>query len=109
MSNRTYLLTGATGFIGSAFLRALAGMGHRVRALDNESRGSRDRLNDLTSEVEWIKGDVRDAASVAVAAKGVDSICHFAYINGTEFFYTKPELILEVAVKGMMNVIDACL
>jgi nucleoside-diphosphate-sugar epimerase len=39
----------------------------------------------------------------------MDGVCHLAYINGTEFFYTKPDLILEVAVKGMMNVIDGCL
>jgi len=38
----------------------------------------------------------------------VDCVCHLAYINGTEFFYEKPDLILEVAVKGMMNVLDAC-
>jgi nucleoside-diphosphate-sugar epimerase len=35
-------------------------------------------------------------------------VCHLAYINGTEFFYTRPDLILEVATKGMMNVLDAC-
>jgi nucleoside-diphosphate-sugar epimerase len=43
------------------------------------------------------------------AVKGVDCVCHLAYINGTEFFYSIPERILEVAVKGMMNVLDACL
>jgi nucleoside-diphosphate-sugar epimerase len=30
-------------------------------------------------------------------------------VNGTEFFYTQPELVLDVGVKGMANVIDACL
>jgi nucleoside-diphosphate-sugar epimerase len=29
-------------------------------------------------------------------------------VNGTEFFYKQPELVLEVAVKGIMNVLDAC-
>ena len=41
------------------------------------------------------------------APLGVDGVCHLAYINGTEYFYSIPERILEVAVKGMMNVIDA--
>ena len=40
---------------------------------------------------------------------GVDGVCHLAYINGTEYFYSIPERILEVAVKGMMNVIDGCI
>ena len=40
--------------------------------------------------------------------KASTSVIHLAYINGTEFFYSKPDLVLEVAVKGMMNVLDAC-
>jgi nucleoside-diphosphate-sugar epimerase len=33
---------------------------------------------------------------------------HLAFVNGTEFFYTMPELVLDVGVRGMVNVIDAC-
>ena len=57
-----YLVTGASGFIGSALVRALLKNGNDVRALDNESRGSRHRLRDIESQIEWIEGDVRDAA-----------------------------------------------
>jgi nucleoside-diphosphate-sugar epimerase len=56
-----------------------------------------------------VRGDIRDAGAVAAAVEGMDAVCHLAYINGTEFFYTKPDLILEVAVKGMVNVLDACI
>src|SRR5439155_13840743 len=104
-----YLVTGASGFIGSALVRALVKSGHKVRALDNESRGPRHRLNDIESLIEWIDADVRDAATVARAVQGVDAVCHLAAVNGTEFFYTRPDLVLEVAVKGMMNVLDACI
>lgn len=109
MSNRFYLVTGATGFIGSALVRALVKNGNRVRALDDESRGSRHRLRAVESQIEWIEGDIRDASTVARAVQGVDAVCHLAAINGTEFFYSKPELVLEVAVKGMLNVLDACI
>jgi len=109
MSGRFYLVTGATGFIGSALVRALIKQGDRVRALDDESRGSRHRLAGIDSAIEWIQGDVRDAATVLEAVTGVDAVCHLAAVNGTEFFYTRPDLVLEVAVKGMINVLDACI
>lgn len=109
MGNRFYLVTGATGFIGSSLVRALVKEGNRVRALDDESRGSRHRLRDIESEVEWTQGDVRVADTVSRAVTGVDAVCHLAAVNGTEFFYTRPDLVLEVAVKGMLNVLDACI
>ncbi|TAL05145.1 MAG: NAD(P)-dependent oxidoreductase [Verrucomicrobia bacterium] len=105
---KTYLVTGGTGFIGAGLVKSLVAAGACVRSLDNDSRGSKDKLGDTAKDVELVVGDIRDPAAVARAVKGVDSVCHLAYVNGTEFFYTKPELILEVAVKGMMNVIDAC-
>src|SRR5689334_5430270 len=109
MNSKTYLVTGGTGFIGSALVKGLVKSGARVRLLDDNSRGSTARLGDVAKDVELVVGDIRDPAAVAAAAKGIDSICHLAYVNGTEYFYTKPDLVLEVAVKGMMNVIDACL
>ena len=109
MAAKKYLVTGGTGFIGSALVRRLLKAGHRVRVLDNQSRGHPRRLGGVLHEVELVDGDMRDAAAVRRAARGIDGICHLAYVNGTEFFYTMPEVILEIAVKGMMHVIDACL
>jgi len=41
--------------------------------------------------------------------KGTDAVIHLAYINGTKFFYTKPVLTLDIAIKGIINVIDLCI
>lgn len=109
MSGRRYLVTGGTGFIGSALVRALLQAGHRVRSLDNETRGRAGRLADVAGDVELMTGDIRDPAAVMAAASSIDCVCHLAYVNGTEFFYSMPETILDVAVRGMTNVIDACL
>ena len=109
LAGRHYLVTGGTGFLGAALVRRLLAEGARVRVLDDDSRGAVGRLADLRGNFEFVKGDVRDPSAVAAAVRGVDSVCHLAFVNGTEFFYSKPELVLEVGVKGMMNVLDACL
>jgi nucleoside-diphosphate-sugar epimerase len=103
-----YLVTGGTGFLGSALVRRLVADGHRVRVFDNNSRGRATRLADLDGRFEYLEGDVRDPRAVAAAVAGVDSVCHLAFINGTAFFYSQPDLVLDVAVKGMANVLDAC-
>ena len=38
----------------------------------------------------------------------MDEVHHLAFVNGTEFFYSQPDLVLDVGVRGMVNVIDAC-
>ncbi len=107
MSKR-YLVTGGTGFIGSALVKRLVRDGHKVRVLDNNSRGALVRLGSVANVVDFVEADIRNAAAVSRAAKNIDSIVHLAYVNGTEFFYSKPELVLDIAVRGMLNVIDAC-
>ncbi len=106
---KTYLVTGGAGFLGSALVRRLLREGNRLRVMDNLSRGRVERLADVMASIEYVAGDIRSAEEVARAVEGVDSVCHLAFVNGTEFFYTKPELVLEVGVKGITNVLDACL
>ncbi len=108
LQGRHYLVTGGTGFIGAGLVKGLLASGARVRTLDNDSRGSKEKLGNAAEHVEMLAGDIRDTDAVSRAIEGVDAVCHLAYVNGTEFFYSKAELILDVAVRGMLNVIDGC-
>lgn len=102
------LVTGGLGFLGAALVKRLVAAGHAVRVLDNASRGSLAKLGATAAAVEIHEGDIRDPAAVARAAQGVDAVYHLAYINGTRFFYERPREVLDVAVRGMLNVLDAC-
>jgi len=108
MSGAKILVTGGSGFIGSGLVKALLRAGCNVRVLDDNSRGSPRRLVDVAKDVEFIAGDVRDAQTVERAAQGMNEVYHLAFVNGTEFFYNAPDLVLDVGVRGMVNVIDAC-
>ncbi len=106
---KSYLVTGGTGFIGSALVRRLVAEGRRVRVFDINDRGDPERLRDVLADIDLVNADIRDPEAVARACRGVESVIHLAYINGTEFFYTRPDEVLDVAVSGMMNVIKGCL
>lgn len=108
MGGKHFLVTGGTGFIGAALVLRLLSQGHRVRVLDNNSRGAERRLGSAVSDVELVVGDIRDPDCVQGAVRGVDAVHHLAYVNGTENFYKHPDLVLEVGAKGMINVVDAC-
>jgi nucleoside-diphosphate-sugar epimerase len=108
VSARRILVTGGSGFIGAALVKALVRRGEAVRVLDDHSRGHPRRLLEIKDDVELITGDIRDAAACDAAMAGIEEVHHLAYINGTATFYSAPELVLDVGVKGMVNVIDAC-
>ena len=108
MSARRVLVTGGSGFIGSALVKALVHRGETVRVFDDNSRGALRRLQEVERDIEFVNGDIRDAAAVEAALRGVDEVHHLAFVNGTATFYSAPDLVLDVGVKGIVNVIDGC-
>lgn len=104
----TILLTGASGFVGSAFLPALIDAGHTVHALVR-SDASRDKVRRrLTQQqgakVKFHSGDVTRPDSLGPAMAGVDTVIHLVAIardmNGGKD-------LTRVNTVGTANVVDA--
>jgi nucleoside-diphosphate-sugar epimerase len=108
-NRKTFLVTGGTGFIGSNICELLIKANHNVKVFDNNSRGSISKIKKIRKKIRFIKGDIRSKESLNRALKNTDAVIHLAYINGTKYFYSKPVLILDVAVKGILNIIEACI
>jgi dihydroflavonol-4-reductase len=69
------LVTGATGFVGSAVARRLLRDGHRVRVL---ARAGSDRRNLQGLDVEVVEGDLTKPSTLLPACEGCDALFHVA-------------------------------
>jgi dihydroflavonol-4-reductase len=96
------LVTGATGFVGSAVARALLHEGWQVRVL---VRDSSDRRNLDGLETEVVSGDLNDHGSLERAAKGCEALFHVAadYRLGAR----RPQELYRTNVEGTRNVLSA--
>ena len=109
MKKKTFLITGGTGFIGSNISNLLVNQGHKVKIFDNNSRGSIQKIKNFKKKIKFIKGDIRNKQLLNKALKNTDAVIHLAYVNGTKYFYSKPVLVLDIAIKGILNVIEGCI
>ncbi len=104
MSGDLLLLTGATGFVGSAVARALLAAGYRVRALVR--RGS-DRRNLAGLEIAPVEGDLADPASLAPAVAGCRYLVHVA--ADYRIWVPDPAAMLRANVAGTEALLRAAL
>jgi len=109
MRKKTFLVTGGTGFIGSNICELLIKKNYNVKIIDNNFRGSISKIKGIKKNIKFIKGDIRDRKALDKALKNTDAVIHLAYVNGTKHFYSKPVLVLDVAVKGILNIIEGCI
>ncbi len=101
------LITGGMGFIGAALARHLLDAGHRVRIFDDASRGDPRRLADLAHRIDFVRGDIRNAEEVLNSSNGCNMIWHLAAVNGTQNFYEAPDRVIDVGIRGTVNVVQA--
>jgi dihydroflavonol-4-reductase len=97
------LVTGATGFIGSAVVRLLLDQKLPVRCL---VRKDSDTANIQGLKLDFAYGDVTDLDSVRRALKGCDRVIHLAALYA--IWMKDPNLMYRVNVNGTCKVLTAC-
>ena len=114
-ANRTALITGGAGFIGSNLAqRLLTEKDVHVRVFDNLSRsGGESNLDwlqshaEARSRLEVVRGDVRDRKAVQAAARGATEIYHLAAQVAVTTSLDDPTADFEVNAVGTLNVLEA--
>lgn len=109
---KNVLVTGADGFIGSHLAEALVGAGAHVTALAQYNAfGTNGWLDetaeDIRSEMEFRRGDIRDPFFAAGLTDGQDVVFHLAALIAIPFSYEAPQTYVDVNVTGTVNMLEA--
>lgn len=98
------LVTGATGFLGSALVRELLDDGRSVRVL---TRPNADMRNVEGLDLETVHGDLREPGSLKAAVEGCEALYHAAAYYS--FWDKDKRLIFDINVEGTRNMLQAAL
>lgn len=112
---RTWLVTGAAGFIGSNLAEALLKLGQRVVGLDNFATGYphnieavREAVGDeAAARFQFIEGDIRDLPACRTACDGVDIVLHQAALGSVPRSIEDPLSTHGANVDGFVNMLVA--
>jgi UDP-N-acetylglucosamine 4-epimerase len=110
---RRWLVTGGAGFIGSHLTQALLELGQTVVVLDDLSTGRaanlqavRRAVGPAAARLRFVRGDVRDADTLAVAADHADVVLHHAALVSVPESIAAPVATHEVNVGGFLQVLE---
>ncbi len=112
---RTWLVTGAGGFIGSNIVEELLKLGQNVTGLDNFETGRRINLEEVKQKVggaKWagfrlIEGDIRDLETCQTASRGADYILHQAALASVPKSIEDPVAFNATNVSGFLHMMLA--
>ncbi len=110
---KTWLVTGAAGFIGSNIVEALLSLGQRVIGLDNFLTGYPHNLDSVLASVEganrftFIEGDIRDIDTCRKACKDVDVVLHQAALGSVPRSINDPLTTHQINADGTLHMLLA--
>lgn len=107
---RTWLVTGAAGFIGSHLVETLLGLGQRVVGVDNFATGSRQNIDEAGAghrHFTFHEGDITDAAFMARVCAGVGVVLHQAALGSVPRSIADPQATHRANVDGFVTTLIA--
>lgn len=109
VENKSFLITGGAGFIGSNITEYLLTHGAKVRVMDNLATGNYDNLKpfESNSNFQFFEGDLRNPADCQKACEGMDAVCHQAAIGSVPRSIKDPITSNDVNVGGFVNMLTA--
>ncbi|MFZ4056728.1 MAG: SDR family oxidoreductase [Ferruginibacter sp.] len=110
LADKSFLVTGGAGFIGSHIAEYLLSNGaQKVRVLDNLVNGFQSNLDTLRAypAFEFIEGDIRNAQTCLDACAGIDYVSHQAALGSVPRSIKEPLYFNEVNVGGFINMLKA--
>ncbi len=109
LENKSILVTGGAGFIGSNLCEALLNLNMSVSCLDNFSTGKKENITSFMPNVNFdlIEGDVRNFEDCQKAVEGVDYVLHQAALGSVPRSIKDPITSNEVNVSGFLNMLVA--
>lgn len=111
MSDRTVLVTGGAGFIGSTLVDRLAERDvGTIRVLDNDESGVfgvKNRFADRDTEIQPVLGDLRDERRTLTAMEGVDDVFHVGAVKHVPVSEYNPFEAIRTNLEGTRNVLRA--
>tara|TARA_A100001015_G_scaffold298905_1_gene382272 strand:+ start:2475 stop:3470 length:996 start_codon:yes stop_codon:yes gene_type:complete len=112
LQNKSVLITGADGFIGSHLSEMLVNEGCKVKALSQYNSfnnwGWLESIDNLEN-IEVLSGDIRDSKYCDHITENVDYIFHLAALIAIPYSYVAPESYVDTNIKGTLNICQAAL
>jgi nucleoside-diphosphate-sugar epimerase len=103
LKEKTVLVTGGAGFIGSHITDRLVKEGAKVKVLDNLVSGTKDNLKSSLDKITFIQKDLRDDKALDESLSGVDLICHQAALRSVPKSVNNPLEYNDVNVTGTLK------
>ena len=103
---KSVLITGGAGFIGSHLAKKLISKNYNVTIIDNLERGKLEFINDIIDDVNFINADLRNFESITAHFENQDYVVHMASkVGGIGTYTSKPYDIMSSNILIDSNVL----